>query len=595
MIDADEAEPDLPRMRCAIVVVDVVESVRLMQSFESDVIDRWRRFVSDARRDLLPAHAGRLVKHLGDGMLLQFGRVPQAVAAVRGLHERIGSFNLDRLPEAWLQLRAGVHWCDVVADDLDVYGTGVNMAARLATLAAPGGTVLSADARAELLDGFDPEFEDLGECYVRNLVQPLRAYRSVDAGFKPTHRLAATSGDLDISPTVLVMPLDLVDQDPELAVLRRVMLVEVERVLARRPHWRVLSALSSAGLADRGLPLAALCAGTGATHVVSGSLKRSATSSCIAVWRLSEARSGDVLWEDSDTSVVSTLVGHETTVYERIGRAIERAVFETELIRGSGTMLPNLPGYSLLVSSISLMHRLSTGDFQAAGGALEQLTWRHPRSPAAHAWRAKWHLLRILQVWSEDPARDASLAKESLRTALDREPGHALALALDGHLRVMFDGDLAGAQTRLEEALAANPSEALAWLFLSNVHAGRDDGPAAVTAVDRAIACSPLDPLGYFFDTFAAVACIAADRFDEAIAHAQRSLRRNALHLPGLMQLIVAQALAGRIEDARTSARRYLSLRPGASVQRYVQMNACFGPVRMHRTATAMLEAGIPA
>ena len=593
--DADAAWPDPPRVRCAIVVVDVVESVRLMQAFEADVIDRWRRFVNDTRLNLLPAHAGRLVKHLGDGMLLQFERVSQAVGASRALHARIGAFNAGRAPEAWLQLRAGVHWCDVVEDEFDVYGSGVNMAARLATLAAPGGTVISADARAELVDGFDPEFEDIGDCYVRNLAQPLRAYRALDPALSFAPRLAAPTGDLDIAPTLLVLPLELAAPDAELALLRRVVLGELERVLARRPHWRVVSALSSAGLADRGLPLAQLAGGTGATHVVCGTLVRRGSERCAIDWRLSEAGRGHTLWEDHDELTLAALVGREAEAYERVGRCIERAMFETELIRSSGTMLPNLPGYSLLVSSISRMHRLSRGEFDAAGSALEHLAWRHPRAPAAHAWRAKWHLLRILQVWSEDPARDASAARESLRSALDREPGHALALAIDGHLRVMFDGDMAGAQARLDEALQANPSEALAWLFLSNVQAGRDDGPAAVAAVDRAIACSPLDPIGYFFDTFAAVAYIAADRFDEAIEHARRSLRRNALHLPGLMQLIVAQALAGRMDDARASAQRYLALRPGASVQRYVQMNACFGPRRMQRTSQAMLEAGIPA
>src|SRR5882724_1372387 len=122
------------RERRAVLVVDLVESVRLMQAHEFDVIERWRRFVEEVRSDILPVHKGRMVKSLGDGMLLAFETVPQAAAAAFRAHACIEQGNPGREPDALMLLRAGLHVADLVVDELDLYGMGVNVAARIAAL-----------------------------------------------------------------------------------------------------------------------------------------------------------------------------------------------------------------------------------------------------------------------------------------------------------------------------------------------------------------------------------------------------------------------------------------------------------------------------
>ena len=174
---SDPDWPALQRQRRAIVVVDVVESVRLMQANEADVIDRWRRFVNEVRTQVLPVHGGRLVKSLGDGLLLEFEGVPAAVAASLDIQRRIAPFNAGRLGDAVMGLRIGVHLADVVVDDVDIYGAGVNLAARLATLARSDDVVVSAQVRDDLVQGLDADFEDLGECFPKHIPEPVRAYR----------------------------------------------------------------------------------------------------------------------------------------------------------------------------------------------------------------------------------------------------------------------------------------------------------------------------------------------------------------------------------------------------------------------------------
>ena len=148
-----DARPPAERERRAIVVVDVVESVRLMELDELNHISRWRSLVEETVTQILPSRNGRLVKSLGDGMLLEFATVREAVVAALDLRERAASRNALLPPATAMHLRIGGHVADVVRDTRDIYGVGVNLAARVASLAGPDEIVVTADFRDELFGG----------------------------------------------------------------------------------------------------------------------------------------------------------------------------------------------------------------------------------------------------------------------------------------------------------------------------------------------------------------------------------------------------------------------------------------------------------
>ena len=150
------------RQRRVIVFADLVESVRLMQRHEADVIDRWRRFAAQVREQMLPAMGGRMVRTAGDGLLMAFGTAPAAAAAAHALHGAIDLYNADRQADDAMLLRIGIHVADVVLDEFEAYGSGVNLAARLTALAQPGQTLVSAQTRDELVDGLHAQIDDLG-------------------------------------------------------------------------------------------------------------------------------------------------------------------------------------------------------------------------------------------------------------------------------------------------------------------------------------------------------------------------------------------------------------------------------------------------
>ena len=192
--------PTYRRASRTVVVVDLVESVRLIEQDEEDTVHRWQAIVSEVVATFLPRHGGRLVKSLGDGLMLEFETVPPAIQCALAMQSSANLANTGRPNDRWMCLRIGAHVADVIVDELDIYGSGVNLAARLTTLAGAGEIVVSANLREQLLPGLDADVEDLGDCFVKHLQKPVRAYRVGPLGAQPgdhgrRHLVAPFAGD----------------------------------------------------------------------------------------------------------------------------------------------------------------------------------------------------------------------------------------------------------------------------------------------------------------------------------------------------------------------------------------------------------------
>ena len=173
----DRFQVDLERVVRAILVVDVVESVRLIQEDEGGAIQRWRTYAAEAADRIAPAFGGRLVKSLGDGLMIEFPSAPSAVQAALALQQLSLASNAGLADNRKMRVRIGVHVSPLIADARDIYGHGVNLTARLATLAGPDEIVVSAEVRDQLVPGVDADVEDLGECYLKHVTHPVRAFR----------------------------------------------------------------------------------------------------------------------------------------------------------------------------------------------------------------------------------------------------------------------------------------------------------------------------------------------------------------------------------------------------------------------------------
>lgn len=576
----DKAWPDLQRQRRALLVADVVESVRLMLDDEAGQIERWRRFVDEVQRQVLPATGGRLVKSLGDGFLLEFDTVPQAVKAsldMQGLAQA----------EAPMQLRIGIHAADVVVDELDLWGTGVNLVSRVATLAGPGEIVVTSEARDQLWAGLDAEIEDLGDCYLKHFSEPVRVYRLGPAGAKPVMEPAAAAALLP--PTVAVIPFDCEAQP----VIGELLADAVIAQLSLSADLRVLSRLSCAAFARRTRLAQEIGSTLGAGYIVSGSIMVLGERLLLGV-ELCESRQGSVLWAERRHGELSDLLRRDSDLVGQVAGPVHQAILQREVERARSLPLPSLESCTLLFGALNLMHRQSRSDFDRSRQLLEHLAERHGRSATPRAWLGKWYALAAAQGWSEDPQRDAAQARHTVDQALAREPSNALAWAVKGLLEAYVDADFQAASLAYEQALANNPNESLAWLFLSTLQAWRGEQSAAAESAERALQLSPLDPMKYYYDSLAGAAMLGARRYERAIELSLRSARSNRAHHSTFRVLAMAQMLGGKGQEARGTISDLLQRDPGFTLKTFLRNSPWRFSPDVDLLVEALREAGVP-
>jgi adenylate cyclase len=594
--------PELTRARCAIVVADVFESVRWMQVDEAGFIAHWRQFVQSVRSDILPATAGRLVKSLGDGLLLSHVEVKGALSAALAMHSaasRCGS----------IRLRVGIHVAEVTADDLDIYGSGVNLAARLAQVAQPGDTVVSATVRDEIVDGVEAELTDLGECWLKHIDQPVRAFiarpstPSIAPTVVPSVVLATPSLDqrhtkaAGIVTTLAVLPVQaLAHAQGAAAVLADMLTDAVIEIASRDPRLRVLAKASTAAIAGRADEPGRLLGNLGANYVLRGRIGTTA-GRVDSQWQLEDARTHQPLRALDVSHAMPPDAGGEAVadVAQQVVEALCGAILDDQLRKARYLPLPNLPTHALLAGGVNLLHRFGQEDFERARQLLEALVERVPRHAAPRAWLARWHVFKVVQGWSADSARDRDRALELCRRALDIDDRSSLAHTIAGSVQASLMMAADEARLSYERALEINPSEPLARLLLGTAHAFLGEGARAVELASEAIGLSPLDPMRFFFDTHAAGAHLAASDWDGAIRFAQRSLRANRLHPSTYRSLAIALVFTGRGDEARRTVQELLAIEPGFTVQGFLARSAGARFAHGQRFAQALREAGAPA
>lgn len=581
---------DLQRQTKVILVVDVVESVRLMEQDEHGFIQRWQLFVRAAREQVLPAHGGRMHKSLGDGLMLEFGDAPGAIRGALALQELAARANQGLARERQMLLRMGAHVAQFVADEHDIYGTDVNLTARMATLAGPGEVVVTAAVRDRLTAGLDADLEDLGDCHLKHVKEPVRAYRVGPAGAAPVIP-GKDAAPQDFRPTIAVIPFEARSHEPEHFVIGELIADGVIAQLARSPNLRVISRLSTTVFRGRSGSISDVEMRLGASFILSGSYVASGNRVLIMA-ELADTRSDQIIWADRIAGETGDLLQAESELLHQLAAATSRALIDAEVQRSLQHPMPRLDSSSLLLGGISMMHRSSVREFERSRQALDVLVERHARIATPRAWLAKWHLMKIIRGLSADPQKDTQLALEQTRRALDAEPENALTLAVEGYVYCQLLADAGRADQNLSRAIEVNPNEPMAWLFKSVASSMWGSTRDSVTEAELARSLSPIDPLTYFFDLLTANALLADGDHVRAIEYAKKSLRSNRHHSPTLRVLLTAQAEIGLTDDARATLRALLVEEPELTVSAYLAMGSSSSVTRQ-RCASALRLLGL--
>jgi adenylate cyclase len=537
----------------------------------------------------LEHHGGSIVKHTGDGFLATFESVVLATCCALEIQEKVAAANADGSPADAILFRMGLNLADVIIESHDVFGDGVNVAARLQTYAEPGGLIVSGIVAEAILGQVPANITSIGDFYPKNLSRPIQAF-SVHVHGAPT--VSPVNGQQNWErPSIAVLPFQYVGDDPEYAYFAEGLIEGIIHPLSGLDGLLVISQSSTHAYAGKRPDVRHVGRELGVRYVLSGTLYRFGAKIRI-LSELTEAETGAIISVDRQEGNLSDLFELQDRISAYAVGTIAPHVREWELQRLRRKPANSLTAYELMLRAGDLMLRLNASDFNTSRGLLQQAIVEDPGYAPAWTHAAYWHILRIGQGWTPDITADHTEALRCATAALERDEGYALALAIRGHIKSFLEHDFAGATVLLERALATGPNVALAWSFASATSGYLGDGPTAVLRAERALRISPRDPYAFRHEHMLSQAHYINSNFEEAIAWGERAAERNRRMTSNLRTLCAALVAAGKLERARAVARDLLAVEPTFRLTSWSRRTPLRGAI-LEGFAARLREAGL--
>lgn len=575
-----------------VLVVDLVESVMLMAANEAAVVQHWQGFVLFAY-DQVSAQRGRVVKSMGDGLLAEFDEPADAVRTALALQAYFAPINRRLPPAQQLHLRAGIHASQLYVSAYDVYGNGVNLAARVAGLGDPGDTVVTANVRDSIVEGIDAEIEDMGESFLKHWPEPVRTWRvsPVHVGPRPPPPERREAAMTDFRPSIAVIPFDTRQPSTDHFVIGELIADGVIAQLSRSPHVRVISRLSTTAFRGRSASPMEIDAQLDAAFVLSGSYA-TLGDKVVIMAELSDTRRNEVVWAERLGGPTMDLLDIHSELLGTLSAACAQALIHAEVQRSLVLPLPKLESHALMLGGIALMHRSTPRDLDRSRELLMGVTDRHRRVASPWAWLAKWHVMQVVQGRATDPQAEFARAIEHADKALTLDPGSSMALSLKGHAMCHLGHDVQGARRLLMDAVQLNPSDAMAWLYAGFWSSMWGNPSEAVEESERALKLSPVDPHRFYFQMQLANSYLAKNEFEQAASLCKQSLKSNSLHLSTLRTLICAEYELGAHADAQQHFQLLRQHQPSLTLNAYLKTGS--DSLGKQRVAKALAALGLP-
>ena len=363
-------------------------------------------------------------------------------------------------------------------------------------------------------------------------------------------------------PSIAVLPFRNLTGDPAHDFVAEGLVEDLIEALSRVPNFFVISRLSTLAFRNQDRHPREVGNVLGVRYVLSGSVRVLGDRLRLTI-ELTDTQLEAALWFAKLDERFLDLFEVQDRLSEMIVRKVAPYLHAAEMNRIRVKRPDSLEAYDLFLRAQENMHNFSRAVFETAEALFDAAIAKDPHYSAALAWRAYWHVLRVGQGWSPDPADDATQADCFARSAIECNNMDPMALAVHGHIASYLYKDFDLAFRRFEAALSINPNAAPVWLWSAAAHAWIGDGARALEEIAKAMALSPFDPLIYAYSSVAAMAYLANGEYDRAIECALRSLRENPTYTGAYRQLVMALVLIGREDEARTRARSLLELEPG--------------------------------
>jgi adenylate cyclase len=574
------------RRLAAILAADVAGYSRLMGADEEGTLARLKALRRELADPKIKEHRGRIVKTTGDGLLVEFASVVDAVRCAVEVQREMAERNAAAPSDRRIEFRMGINVGDIIRDGRDIFGDGVNVTARLEALAEPGGICVSRMVRDQVRDKLDFTFEDRGEQQVKNIARPVRVYR-IPIGERATARSPLPLPD---KPSIAVLPFTNLSGDPEQEYFADGMVEEIITALSRIRWLFVIARNSSFTYKGQAIDVKRVGRELGVRYVLEGSVRKAGGRVRI-ITQLIEADTGTHLWADRFEGSLEDVFDLQDRVAFGVAGVIEPTLQQAEIERARRKRQDNLDAYDLYLRALPFAFVGMPETAQKALNMLERAVAIDPEYGAAHGFIALCHENLYLRAGLAEEERLAAL--RHARIALATGGDDATALALAAFIIGIFERDYETAFNAFDKAFALSPSSAHAFGWSSIIRAWNGDSATAIDHAERALRLSPFDPLGYNPYNAVAYAHFFGGRVEEAASAAGMAAQVNPRFIVPWILRAAALARAGRIAEAKTSAQRVLDLQPSFTIRSFLAGNFT-SEERLAMLGEALRAAGLP-
>jgi adenylate cyclase len=588
-------EDRVDRRLAAIWAGDIAGYSRLMGVDEEGTLRQLKAHRKELVDPKITEHRGRIVKTTGDGMLVEHVSVVDAVRCAveiqRGMVERNAGVPADKR----IEFRLGINVGDIIIDGDDIFGDGVNVAARLEALADPGGIMVSGVVYDQVRDKLSFGFEDMGEQTVKNIVRPIGIHRISLAEAAPltANQPGATAPKSESSrpnrPSIAVLPFANMSGDPEQEYFADGISEDIITGLSKLRWFFVIARNSSFTYKGKAVDVKRAARELGVRYVLEGSVRKGGNRVRITA-QLIDAATGNHVWADRYDGDLTDIFALQDDITKKVVAAIEPKLLEAEGIRSQNRSPDDLDAWDTVIQANSLFWRLTKTDGEAAIAILKKAVTRYPDYAPAYSMLAFAMLVSRLLGWTLVAPQVKEAAALATRAAEldDSDPWAHLALGYVAHMMRRTED----AKQEYQRAIDLNPNFAAAYGYFgfTLTMAGRSD--EAIPYLEQAIRMSPHDPQNAIFNMSIAVAHFLADRYAEAISFARKAVQQREGVTSAHRIYIASLAQAGQIEEARMALLHLREIMPNISIA-WCEQHIPYAPGPMAKFLEGMRKAGL--
>jgi adenylate cyclase len=584
----------MERRLAAILIADVYGYTRLMGEDEAGTLQRLTTLREGVLGPLIAEHAGRIVKLMGDGLLVVFASIVDAVGCAIAWQTAVGGQETKRPEGSRLIFRIGVNLGDVLVEGDDIYGDGVNIAARLEALAEPGGICLSGDAYRQVRGKIEANFEDLGEREVKNVAEPLRVYR-IAAQRSPSDTPPSTTKPLPLpdKPSIAVLPFDNMSGDPEQEYLADGISEDLITALSKIRWFFVIARNSTFTYKDQAVEVTQVAKELGVRYVIEGSVRKAGNRVRVTA-QLIDAMTGRHVWAERYDRDLTDIFELQDEMTQTIVAAVEPELGAAERERAVHKPPENLDAWETYQRGLWHLFNITKDHNAEALRLLRRVRELDPDFAAAYAYEAFLHYMNVVLGWTDDPAESLAAGMTTVNRALALDDKDAVAYFAAGRIYVMR-GEHDASIAALETSLSLDPNFAQAHYGLGFTLAMVGQLEEALERISKAERLSPRDPMFWGFTIVHAFACLLSNDYEAAVHWAQKTLQipRAIGHWPHAM-LAAPLAHLGRMDEARAEIKLALEQKPDLSISHLKKTFPTKHPDGLAPYIDGLRKAGLP-